>query len=515
MLSMAGTADVADAVVVAVGVAASVPAGLRFLRVSQREHYLPGAASCFARRWWASTGEPAPRWSRSPRCRGEHPYLLPGGRRRGRRGARGRRRRRPLGLGVRGRTAPLVWTPRCRRLAAVAAVPVVAAGIGSGVGSLPWLPGLVALLLPAVVDGAAAVLAPVERRLGNRWVVSAAERLRSSGARVVAITGSYGKTTTKAYVAHLLAGTMKVLASPGSFNNRMGLATAINDHLDVDVDVFVAEMGTYGRGEIADLCRWIPPDVAVMTAVGPVHLERMGSEEAIVEAKREILASAPTAVIGVDHPLLAALADEEASRRKVIRASAVDPGADVFADPATGEVLVSGSPVGSFDPASAHAGDVACAVGAVVGLGARRGGRRRPPPGSPRTRPPPSRRPQRAGVPHHRRHLQREPGGGEGRPRQARPRRGAAGRRHSGDGRARPLQFSENRRFAAEAGRVATDLVVVGRTNRAALLAGAAEAGLPSVIVVGSREEAVAWVRARLGEGDAVLYENDLPDHYP
>ena len=60
-----------------------------------------------------------------------------------------------------------------------------------------------------------------------------------------------------------------------------------------------------------------------------------------------------------------------------------------------------------------------------------------------------------------------------------------------------------------------TDLGVGGRTNRSALLAGAMEAGLTAVIVVRTREEAVEWVRNNLAAGDAVLYENDLPDHFP
>ena len=76
------------------------------------------------------------------------------------------------------------------------------------------------------------------------------------------------------------------------------------------------------------------------------------------------------------------------------------------------------------------------------------------------------------------------------------------------------LQPEENRRFAADAARVATDLVIVGETNRRALLEGAA-GQQASVIVVPTRSEAVAWVRTHLGPGDAVLYENDLPDHYP
>ena len=75
-------------------------------------------------------------------------------------------------------------------------------------------------------------------------------------------------------------------------------------------------------------------------------------------------------------------------------------------------------------------------------------------------------------------------------------------------------QHDENVALADLAVRQVTDFIIVGRTNRAALLEGTA-GGQPSVIVVDSREAAVNWVRANLGDGDVVLYENDLPDHYP
>ena len=86
-------------------------------------------------------------------------------------------------------------------------------------------------------------------------------------------------------------------------------------------------------------------------------------------------------------------------------------------------------------------------------------------------------------------------------------------------GRQRP----ENEAFAAEVADIATDLVVVGTTNRRALLAGAAPVGRPvdprarpfRVTTVPTRAAAVAWVRQELQAGDAVLYENDLPDQYP
>ena len=75
-------------------------------------------------------------------------------------------------------------------------------------------------------------------------------------------------------------------------------------------------------------------------------------------------------------------------------------------------------------------------------------------------------------------------------------------------------QFEANRDFAARVVEEVDHLIVVGRTNRKALLEGA-RGGSAAVHVVDDRQEAVEWVRSHLGAGDAVLYENDLPDHYP
>jgi UDP-N-acetylmuramoyl-tripeptide--D-alanyl-D-alanine ligase len=75
-----------------------------------------------------------------------------------------------------------------------------------------------------------------------------------------------------------------------------------------------------------------------------------------------------------------------------------------------------------------------------------------------------------------------------------------------------PRQFEENCLFAQAVVKSGSDLVVVGRTNRAALAAGA---GTNGVVRLRTREDAVRWVRQHLSRGDAVLYENDLPDHYP
>ena len=75
-------------------------------------------------------------------------------------------------------------------------------------------------------------------------------------------------------------------------------------------------------------------------------------------------------------------------------------------------------------------------------------------------------------------------------------------------------QARENKRFAAAAAVVADDVIIIGHTNRSALLEGVTD-GLAATHTMGTREDAVRWVRAELVPGDVVLYENDLPDHYP
>jgi UDP-N-acetylmuramoyl-tripeptide--D-alanyl-D-alanine ligase len=506
-------------VLVVIGAVASalalVPAGARWLRVAQREHYLPGSTARFAWRWWRG-GPLAPLMALVALAAAGVAFAYPlvalgtaavvivG----------------PPHLGVRGRTAPLAFTRRLRLLVAVwlvlqAAVLV----IGILVHRAAPVAALGACAAPLLVDAACAVLAPVERRLVTPYITAARTRLAQVNPTVVAITGSFGKTSTKQHVAHLVAGTCTVVASPASFNNRAGLARAVNEHLTAGTDVFVAEMGTYGKGEIAELCRWCPPAIAVLTAIGPVHLERFKTEEAIVAAKAEITETAHTVVLNVDDPRLAALADQlvEAGGKTVLRCSATDPAADVFVDASGGMVSVraAGADIGAAVavPGSVQPTNLACALAAAFALG----------------------------VPHdvalvrtsslppvpNRLASAQAPSGAwviddtfNSNPRGARAalatlaELGASGRRvvvTPGMVELGPRQFAENRSFAEAVAACATDLVIVGQTNRRALRAGA-----PPLrpLCVATREQAVAWVRATLGPGDAVLYENDLPDHY-
>ena len=412
-----------------------------------------------------------------------------------------------------GGTSKLVWTPRVTRLAALTLVLVVVVYLVGGLAGLPLVVVLGLVFLPLLIDIAMGVLASIERRLGDRWVDQAASRLKSSRARVVAITGSYGKTTTKGYVAHLLSESLRTVASPASFNNRMGLARAINEQLVPRTEVFVAEMGTYGDGEIAELCEWMPPTVAAIVAIGPVHLERFKTDELIVKAKSEILDQAEVGVMAVDNPLLANLAGERSHSMKILTAGTGETEADVTIS--GGRLAVHGTQVAAV-PEGVFEINLAVAVAICLALRVD-------------TELIWQRLESLPKAEHRQTVTVSESGfaivddtynsnpagaaagldllarvGSEGRRVVVTPGMVELGRR----------QEPENLAFASRASREVDDIVIVGRTNRKALLEGAGD-GSASVTVVGSRQEAVEWVRTHLGEGDAVLYENDLPDHYP
>ena len=509
------------------GLVAVVAAGVRWLRVAQREHYLAGSVIAMRRIWLA--GRPLNLiefalvavaivgWMARP----DWPWPLLGV---------GAVAFFPVGLTLRGRTSPLVWTARLKRTAALTAgvllggtalvtwVVVTVTGGGTG-GPSTMILIILSYLAP---DAGLWVAGPLERRLSQKYVDQATRSLIRVAPIVVGITGSYGKTSTKWYVKHLVEGTRRVVASPASFNNRLGLARAVNDHLTPDAEVFVAEMGTYGKGEIADLCSWMPPSVAVLTAIGPVHLQRFRTEERIVEAKSEIVEGAGAVVLNVDHPLLAGLAEKLSSRPDGPRIwccgtteAATDVRVRVDVDRAT--ILVRGEPIGHVSPTDVFPANLACAVAVALQLGVGHGeigGRSR---GITQTE--------------HRQSVGLSPKGftiiddtfnsnpaGAARALEVLAANGGPEARRvvvtPGMIELGPRQRADNTAFGAAAAGAADDLVIVGRANRRWLTEGA-RGRTARITLVKNREEAVAWVRSRLGPGDVVLYENDLPDHYP
>ncbi len=134
--------------------------------------------------------------------------------------------------------------------------------------------------------------------------------------RVAAITGANGKTSTKDLTASALGSTLNVHASPGSFNNEIGLPMTLLGAQD-QVDVVVAELGARRKGDVTLLCEVAQPDVVVVTNVGLAHIEIFGSWDAIVEASAEpveALGSEGTAVLNADDPVVAGYATRCAGR---------------------------------------------------------------------------------------------------------------------------------------------------------------------------------------------------------
>lgn len=123
----------------------------------------------------------------------------------------------------------------------------------------------------------------------KRFVKKATRKLQGSAVKVVGITGSYGKTSTKQILAEILKSKYRVLSTPRSHNTPMGLALSINNNNLDEFDIFIAEMGARNVGDIAELCEICPPDYSVITGICPQHLESFGSVENIIKAKGEIL----------------------------------------------------------------------------------------------------------------------------------------------------------------------------------------------------------------------------------
>ena len=155
----------------------------------------------------------------------------------------------------------------------------------------------------ALVRGAAATLLP-DRPFEAFAALGSLVRDRSN-ARVVGITGSTGKTSTKDILAALCAPAARTVAAEASFNNEIGVPLTLC-RLEPDTEVCILELAMRGFGQIADLCRIARPHVGVITNIGPVHLELVGSLEGVQRAKGELVAALPaggTAVVPAGFPV--------------------------------------------------------------------------------------------------------------------------------------------------------------------------------------------------------------------
>ena len=518
--------------------------GVKWIRVAQREHYIPGWTEKIARHWL--TARPSSRWPLLivaivataavlvTDVIGNYSSLaivlalvfsaLW-----------------PIGLGFRGRSAKLQWTARAKRLAVIWVVvwfgvglvsltgamiltgPVVAMGgfIGGAGGVMVALAAVVACaavfparIAPLTMDLALVIAKPLEKALSRKWLVAAQRKLRQVNPTVVAITGSYGKTSTKGQIAHLVGSQYSVVPSPASFNNLLGLARAVNDKLTPGTEVFVAEMGVYGEGEIRELSQSFPPDIAAITVIGEAHLERMGSRESILRAKSEIVEQAKTVVLPIDDPALAALAEKCRSEgKRVVTVSTEGNGADVMLDATQGLATIGGESIPVTVSEVGHAVNIAVAMGIAhalnVPLAAMKDRINSLPTASHRAEP--QQAPSGAIIIDD--SYNANPTGAaravEGGAAMARERGGEFIVVTSGMIELGKVQAERNRAFAEQIAAAGGSLSIVGFTNKKALAS-----GHPSARFFAKRTDAMSDALQRAGSTGVILVENDLPDHY-
>jgi len=142
----------------------------------------------------------------------------------------------------------------------------------------------------AFARGAAATLVP-EDAFAALGAIGRAVRERSP-ARVVGITGSMGKTSTKDLLAALCSPSARTIANEGNFNNEIGVPLTLC-RLEPDSEVCILELAMRGLGQIAELCEIALPEIGVITNVGPVHLELVESLAGVIQAKSELVAALP------------------------------------------------------------------------------------------------------------------------------------------------------------------------------------------------------------------------------
>lgn len=212
---------------------------------------------------------------------------------------------------------PLVYTFRAKRLFSLALVLIIGIGflVALFIQENRWR--LIAFLFSEIsipimiVSGF--VIWPVEQFINGLYKRDAKRRIKSLEPTVIGITGSYGKTSTKYILHQILSQKYNTLMTPNSYNTPMGICKVIRGDLLPEHEYFIVEMGAYKQGDIQELCDLAFPEIGILTAVGPQHLERFKSIENTTKAKYELIKSLPSnglAVINNDNQICAELAEK-------------------------------------------------------------------------------------------------------------------------------------------------------------------------------------------------------------
>lgn len=217
---------------------------------------------------------------------------------------------------------PLVNTKRIKRLSVclgIVSLIIVALAVLASVAGLfgviqPIYTAIVTLLIlycasHLLILGCSRLTLPIENKINQSFINKARNTINSfSDLKIIGITGSYGKTSTKHYLYRILSEQFETLMTPGSYNTTMGVVRTINEQLRPYHQVFIVEMGAKQGGDIKEICDLVHPAVGIITAVGPQHLETFKTIENVQRTKFELVDSLPSdgiAVLNNDYDIIA------------------------------------------------------------------------------------------------------------------------------------------------------------------------------------------------------------------
>ena len=212
---------------------------------------------------------------------------------------------------------PLVVTARIKRTYATSAI--VSLVLSAVCVLFEGFPGFAAFFLLCLLTFAPCLNvllclflnAPIEKAIANHYVRDAKKILKANkNLTVLGITGSFGKTSTKFIVKRILDEAFNVVATPGSFNTPMGVVRTVRGDLSPVSDIFLCEMGAKKRGDIKEICDIAKPQIAIITSVGPQHLDTFGSIEAVADTKFELADAADEVFLNFDNEIIRSRAEK-------------------------------------------------------------------------------------------------------------------------------------------------------------------------------------------------------------
>jgi len=487
---------------------------IRWGRVAQREHYIPGYVTKFYFRWvrlvpfnnlyfiLAVILTLLSLWTPYPAIILSVITIIT-----------------PRGLSFNYRTTKVNLTERLKRLNFTYYLLIISISLLSVVMDLGYFLAMLANLFSFYVfDQALRFTKGYEKNISQKFINDAEDELKSFGGPIVAITGSYSKTTTKNILSQILSQKNNTFVTPESYNNRLGIAKAINENLKKDDEIAIVEMGTYGFGEIREMCSWVRPHISVITGIAPVHLERMKTLENILDAKSEIVDLTGSVVINGDDTLLLNQARLWTAQKMVIDCSTTSERAAVYVDYLDGnhKIYIGGEFIGNVEAPKILQLSISLSIGVMVALEMDVKSYIQNIDSLEKTD-----------------HRQTVLKGNMGQTiidnsfnsnpiscissLEALESYNTEGKKYlitPGMVELGAEQFSYNYQFAHNASLVIDEALIVGFTNKGPLMLAFEDNNIP-VKYFKNRDLAVSYLNSVVNDNDVVLFENDLPDHHP